>query len=399
MDVVRRIQAFDAGRDPERLQIKYRKMRSSAFAFLRGTCHLFYGALPRGDVFKSAPLAWVCGDLHLENFGCYKGDNRLAYFDINDFDEAALAPATWELLRMLTSLRVAARGLSMKRSEATQACAVFLDAYGMALALGKAYWVERETAQGLVRDLLDGLRDRQRSRFLDARTQFQGRKRILRVDGVKALPATEAQRSAITEFMAGFAQTQPNPGFFQVLDVARRIAGTGSLGVDRHVVLVLGKGSPDGNYLLDLKQALPSSLAPHLKVVQPRWKTQADRVVTTQRRMQAVSMAFLHPVMLGKIPYVLRDLQPADDRITLDRSNSSMRVMEQLVHTMGNVVAWAQLRSTGRDGSAIADALIDFAQRRKWQATLLVASEHCAEQVREDAATFDIAYDDGAFVA
>ena len=399
MDVVRRIQAFDAGRDPERLQIKYRKMRGSAFAFLRGTCHLFYGALPRGDVFKSAPLAWVCGDLHLENFGCYKGDNRLAYFDINDFDEAALAPATWDLLRMLTSLRIAARGLSMKRSEATQACTVFLDAYGMALALGKAYWVERETAQGLVRDLLDGLRDRQRSRFLDARTQFKGRKRILLVDGIKALPATEAQRSAITEFMAGFAQTQPNPGFFQVLDVARRIAGTGSLGVDRHVVLVLGKGSPDGNYLLDLKLALPSSLAPHLKVVQPRWKTQADRVVTTQRRMQAVSMAFLHPVMLGKIPYVLRDLQPADDRITLDRSNSSIRVMEQLVRTMGNVVAWAQLRSTGRDGSAIADALIDFAQRRKWQATLLGASEHCAEQVREDAATFDIAYDDGAFVA
>ena len=399
MDVVRRIQAFDAGRDPERLQIKYRKMRGSAFAFLRGTCHLFYGALPRGDVFKSAPLAWVCGDLHLENFGCYKGDNRLAYFDINDFDEAALAPATWDLLRMLTSLRIAARGLSMKRSEATQACTVFLDAYGMALALGKAYWVERETAQGLVRDLLDGLRDRQRSRFLDARTQFKGRKRILLVDGVKALPATEAQRSAITEFMAGFAQTQPNPGFFQVLDVARRIAGTGSLGVDRHVVLVLGKGSPDGNYLLDLKLALPSSLAPHLKVVQPRWKTQADRVVTTQRRMQAVSMAFLHPVMLGKIPYVLRDLQPADDRITLDRSNSSIRVMEQLVRTMGNVVAWAQLRSTGRDGSAIADALIDFAQRRKWQATLLGASEHCAERVREDAATFDIAYDDGAFVA
>ena len=350
-------------------------------------------------MFKSAPLAWVCGDLHLENFGCYKGDNRLAYFDINDFDEAALAPATWDLLRMLTSLRIAARGLSMKRSEATQACTVFLDAYGMALALGKAYWVERETAQGLVRDLLDGLRDRQRSRFLDARTQFKGRKRILLVDGIKALPATEAQRSAITEFMAGFAQTQPNPGFFQVLDVARRIAGTGSLGVDRHVVLVLGKGSPDGNYLLDLKLALPSSLAPHLKVVQPRWKTQADRVVTTQRRMQAVSMAFLHPVMLGKIPYVLRDLQPADDRITLDRSNSSIRVMEQLVRTMGNVVAWAQLRSTGRDGSAIADALIDFAQRRKWQATLLGASEHCAERVREDAATFDIAYDDGAFVA
>ena len=79
-------------------------MRASAFAFMRGTCHLFYDQLPRSGVFKSAPPVWVCGDLHLENFGSYKGDNRLVYFDINDFDEAALAPVSWDLVRLLTSL-------------------------------------------------------------------------------------------------------------------------------------------------------------------------------------------------------------------------------------------------------------------------------------------------------
>src|SRR5487761_2778686 len=68
MDVVCRIRTFNAGRDPERLQLKYRAMRGSAFAFLRGTCHLFYDRLPSGGVFKSAPRVWVCGDLHLENF-------------------------------------------------------------------------------------------------------------------------------------------------------------------------------------------------------------------------------------------------------------------------------------------------------------------------------------------
>ena len=97
MDLVRQIRTFNMGRDHERLQIKYRKLRSSPFVFLRGTCHLFYERLPTGGVFKSAPLTWVCGDLHLENFGSYKGDNRLVYFDLNDFDEAALAPASWEL--------------------------------------------------------------------------------------------------------------------------------------------------------------------------------------------------------------------------------------------------------------------------------------------------------------
>ena len=59
--------------------------------FLRGSAHLFHARLKRG-VFKPAPVAWCCGDMHLENFGSYHGDNGLAYFDINDFDEAALAP-------------------------------------------------------------------------------------------------------------------------------------------------------------------------------------------------------------------------------------------------------------------------------------------------------------------
>ena len=113
---VRQIQIFNAGREPERLAMKYRAMRASTFAFLRGSCHLFYDRLPRGGVFKSAPAVWVCGDLHLENFGSYKGDNRQVYFDVNDFDESALAPASWDLVRFLTSLQVGLDGMEIGRA-------------------------------------------------------------------------------------------------------------------------------------------------------------------------------------------------------------------------------------------------------------------------------------------
>ncbi|MGS0757240.1 DUF2252 family protein, partial [Roseateles sp. GG27B] len=170
MDVIGQIQTYNDGRDPERLLMKYRAMRASPFAFLRGSCHLFYARLQRGGVFKSAPAVWVCGDLHLENFGSYKGDNRLVYFDVNDFDEAALAPASWDLLRFLTSLRVGITRLTDGGAEAHTLCQTFLDAYAAALTQGKAYWIEQETAAGLVRQLLDGLRDRQRAAFLDSRT-------------------------------------------------------------------------------------------------------------------------------------------------------------------------------------------------------------------------------------
>ena len=65
-------------------------MADDVFAFLRGTCHLFYVRLPRARLTRSAPAAWACGDLHLANFGSYRGDNHLVYFDLNDFDEGWL---------------------------------------------------------------------------------------------------------------------------------------------------------------------------------------------------------------------------------------------------------------------------------------------------------------------
>lgn len=397
MDVISQLKIFNAGRDPERLEIKYRRMRSNTFAFLRGTCHLFYDRLARDRIFKNAALVWVCGDLHFENFGSYKGDNRLVYFDINDFDEAALAPASWDLVRMLTSIWVGADSAGTSPAETRSLCAIFLDAYSSALTAGKAHWLERETAQGPVRTLLDGLRDRQRAQFLDTRTELKGKKRSLRVDGKKALPVSVQQRSTVTDFMAAFSMSQSNPGFYKVLDVARRIAGTGSLGVERYAILVQGRGSPNGHYLLDLKLSTASSLEPHLTVAQPRWATQAHRVVALQQRMQAVSMAFLQPIRMGENAYVLRELQPTEDRVALDRASLSMKDFMNVIETMGKLVAWAQLRSAGREGSAIADELIDFGQRKKLKDKLLKAAEACAAQVRADSAMFNAAYDDGEF--
>src|SRR5512135_1689414 len=303
MDVALTIRKFNKGRDPERLALKYSKMRTSPFIFLRGSCHLFYQRLPIEPVLEKARRVWVCGDLHLENFGSYKGDNRLAYFDVNDFDEAALAPCTWDVVRFMTSVRLGMTELKVDASGIDTLCQVFLDSYARQLATGKARWVERETSEGMIKELLGTVGSRSRPEFLDTRSQRKGKRRFIRTDGVKALPATDAQRQKVTAFMEDFASRQDNPKFFQILDVARRIAGTGSLGVERYVILVRGRGSPDRNFLLDLKQAVPSSLMATISVRQPEWKSEAHRVVAIQRRVQAVSMAFLQPVKMGKQPY------------------------------------------------------------------------------------------------
>ena len=87
--IVQRIKTFNnyPPRNPDLLQLKYEKMKENAFSFLRGSCHLFYEDWPTNSLLNQAPLSWICGDLHLENFGSYQGDNRLTYFDINDFED------------------------------------------------------------------------------------------------------------------------------------------------------------------------------------------------------------------------------------------------------------------------------------------------------------------------
>lgn len=385
MDVGRCIADFNHGRDPERLAMKYQKMRSDPFLFLRGSCHLFYARLPRHEViYAQAPSVWLCGDLHLENFGSYKGDNSLTYFDINDFDEAALGPCTWDLIRFLTSVLLGTQSLGLKDADQRVLCSVFLDSYAKSLQEAKARWVDRDASESMVHHLLASLGQRTRPEFLDTRTIVKGNKRKLRVDGQKALPCTAEARTAVTRFLDHFAQGQIEPGFFEVLDVARRIAGTGSLGVERFVILIEGKGSPDANYLLDLKEARPSALDPWLDTPQPAWESEAARVVTLQKRSQAISMAFLHAVEMDGKPFILRGLQPSEDRIALDHWREKLSHLESLMQTMANIVAWDHLRGSGQQGSAIADRLVEFGHQQDWRADLLESAIACSEQTKRD---------------
>ncbi|MBI3480756.1 MAG: DUF2252 family protein [Nitrosomonadales bacterium] len=377
--VIDAILGNNKGRDPQRLTMKYAKMAQSPFIFLRGACHLFYDGLPDLPLFRDAPRAWSCGDLHFENFGSYKGDNRLVYFDINDYDEAALAPLTWDMIRLLTSIQCGAGALNATHAESLAVSLSCLNAYRNALINGKALWVERETSVGLVNALLTTLHGRERATFLDKRTIRKNHRRSLILDGVKALPASDAQKEMVTEFLDNFASMQTEPKFFQVLDIGRRIAGTGSLGVERYVVLVEGKGSPDGNYLLDIKEAKPSAMAPHLArlgIKQPGWLDEASRVVTVQNRMQAIDHAFLQAVKLDGLPCILKGLQPSEDRVAIGEWGKKLDRLKEVVATMGRVLAWDQLRASGRSGSASADELIAFAQRDDWVPEMLdVATE------------------------
>src|ERR1700679_1994547 len=145
-----RLLDFNKGLLPEKVQLKYEAMAENAFAFFRGTCHLFYEDLAAAEALPLSPLGWICGDLHIENFGSYKGDNKLVYFDLNDFDEGVLAPASYELARMLSSIFVAFDNLDIEPEKAKKMADLFLKTYSARLASGKPISIEPRTAKGIV---------------------------------------------------------------------------------------------------------------------------------------------------------------------------------------------------------------------------------------------------------
>jgi uncharacterized protein (DUF2252 family) len=418
---INRLIAPDAGRVPALLARKYRRIAEDAFGFFRGSGHLFHADFPRG--LKRFPTVWLNGDLHLENFGTYRGENRLTYFDIGDFDEGALGPASRDLLRFIAAMHLAAPLLGLSAGKAGKLAKTYLAAYRDALCSGKALWLERNLATGLIGDLMLKLDKRLvegpgGSAWLQSRitgagpTQHQAKNgsrqdstvkavddRRLRLDSGKAMPAPPAMRRAVEKAIRAVAWEQRSLGHgkWKILDIAWRIAGLGTLGLPRFAILIQVTPNRDGEtaltterdlLLLDLKLQPGSMLAPHLKK-QPRFASEAERVVAIENRLQAMSPAFLTAIRIGRQNYTLRELQPEADKLDLRQIKAESGKLDfvdlqQAIDMMGRLTAWAQLRSAGRQGSVEADALISFGGRGGWVADLLEAGEGAAADSLEN---------------
>ncbi|HEY4213578.1 MAG TPA: DUF2252 family protein [Steroidobacteraceae bacterium] len=378
--LVSRIVQANEGRLPLLLRRKYDEMAQDAFAFYRGTAHLFFGDLEPSRLPKS-PVTWCSGDLHLENFGTFKGDNGLAYFDVNDFDEACLLPISWDLARFATSVWVAGPALKLNAIARRTAVRTFLTEYQHQLAEGKARWLERATAEGPVRELLRQLRNRTSAMLLEKRTIRKRTGLRIRDDGRYALPISKAQRKAAFQLVSECRHPQPA---FEPVDAARRIAGLGSLGLDRYVVLVRHKDDTRRYEVLDVKESRPSAAAVHRARTQPRWPSEAARVIEVQRRSQAAAPAFLSVGVLDGKSYVIRQLQPLEDRLDLQDIVGRQKAFRCVLESMARVVAWDHLRSAGRQGASPVDDLIEFGQSEPWISGLASYAERYGKQVEKD---------------
>jgi uncharacterized protein (DUF2252 family) len=391
------IKTYNKGRVPGILALKYAAMARSPFGFFRGTDHLFFEDIPADSVLLHSPKAWICGDLHLENLGSFKGDNGLAYFDLNDFDEAALAPCLLDIARFACSIHVGAGELGLDKRGAAAQVKLFLDQYAGTLGKGYIRVLEQETASGVIGMLLKTVQTRSRKTFLTGRVgEKKGKPRLILRDG-HYVAVTTKERDQVIKAFYDTPLYQSNPDFFAVRDLAFRIAGTGSLGMRRYVLLVEGHPGRSRFALIDIKEAQTPSLLIKHHFRQPPWSSPAERIVEIQQRVQAASPALLSTMDIGGRHFIVKELQPMEDKLNLAQFQGKAKRCAQFIGTTGSLCAWGNLRSSGRQGSATADQLIAFAAKAPdWKKYVADYASKYAAKVHRDHVIFTNSWRKGA---
>jgi uncharacterized protein (DUF2252 family) len=330
---------------PELLERKHARMKASAFAYLRGSNPLFYELLAASPDLADGPggEGWLVGDLHLENFGAFRveplGEAPEVVFDLNDFDDAFQGPWRWDVLRLLTSVLLAARDHGLDGSAAVGAARTLVASYARALESRRL-----PHPPALVARLVAKISERKRVQFLDARTKVVGdKRRFVRGDRYLDLPAATVKQlpRALASFIPADGGPRPSDAFFEIVDAAFRVAGTGSLGCRRYAILIEAKGSPDGNAIFDLKEEWPPAaeaagvtidLAPNI------------RVVTAQRTCVARPPFMLGTTTFDGRPMIGRRLMPQEDK--LDASALDADELDSVAGYFGALTALAHRRGS-----------------------------------------------------
>jgi uncharacterized protein (DUF2252 family) len=301
------------------------------------------------------------------------------------------------MVRLLTSIIVTIRLHEPDGFNARRSAKAALDAYAGALAQGKSSWIERELARGTIASLLSGLSGRTHVELLDifSRVGRRGRRRLLR-DWRRTLPLNEEEEArfmpAVKAAFDAIGKQRGEPGFWKLRHLAGRIAGKGSLGRPRFVAVVKGYADPDGNVLIDIKSSWDSAVLRAIDTPQPELGDAAERVVWTQRAMQARPPALLQPVLLAGQPFVLRELQPREDRLDIEALVGRPKRLLVALETLARIAAWDQLRGAGRKGSASFDELMDYGAADSWRRDMIDAAAACAEEVERDYASFEASW-------
>ena len=385
-DPVAILAAGDRTRIPKLIPVRYERMLTSPFAFLRGAAAVMAQDLKHQPSVGIAVQA--CGDCHLMNFGAFATPEESILFEVNDFDETLPGvDFTVDIKRLAASAAVAAlaEGFSNKRAKATAAETV--EAYRTHMrALAKLSPMEIWHSRIDLAREVKNIEDRSLRRKLHAILSKAG-KRLEEDDNFPHLVTRgriadkrpliyhltqkgDVKHRINAERMFGSYQTRLPPERLRLyerygmMDLAFKAVGVGSVGTFCAIGLFT---SSDGDPLfLQIKEAGKSVL----ECLGPKYSGHPGRrVVEGQHIMQAASDIFLgwsQDNESGRHFYV-RELK--NRRLGAISELVEENALVNYAHLCGRTLARAHARSAdpavlagymGKSG-ALDDALASFA--------------------------------------
>ena len=348
-DPVALLEEQDTTREPDLVPVRHGRMMISPFTFYRGAAKIMAADLR--DTPVAGLETQLCGDAHLSNFGVFASPERRLLFDVNDFDETLPGPFEWDVKRMAASFEIAGRNNGFSPADARAATAASVTAYREAMAsfaqMGTMdIWyahLDEDELMSAIRNTVAETRKEAKG----AKAKKKTGKRDVKQDKLAKLAGKRAEKTAakahtrdslqalskLGELVDGKYRivSQPpvvvplrdlaaahglSPGQlaraiheqfrayrstlqddrrhllerFEVVDVARKVVGVGSVGTRAFIVLLQGRDARDPLFL-QVKEATASVLEPYLG--KSRYKQHGERVVQGQRMMQAASDIYL----------------------------------------------------------------------------------------------------------
>jgi uncharacterized protein (DUF2252 family) len=312
----------EGGRDltDEALRRKLAALSASPFQFFRGTFHLMARDLledrvPGGKA--AAPDALIVGDLHLENFGVYRGNSGALVFDVNDFDDVGYGPCDLDVKRLCTSAFLLP-GLA----HGPRLAAARLIAKGWADAIeriGARFPVTaftEEKAEGPLCALLAERGKRTQEEMIARATAGKGRDRFAESGSPpKNARVGKAWQAEVEKAGAAYGESLRHlkcewSGKFQLLDAVYRFKGTGSLGRLRFSLLFDHDGD---RRIVELKEARPSVLDEVRGLSPPPHRAAVQTAAI--RRLQGDPWPRVAGTSLAGTSALGREQQPEEEKI------------------------------------------------------------------------------------
>lgn len=333
-DPVALIEEQNRTRVPDLVPVRHGRMMASPFTFYRGAAKIM--ATDLKDTPRSGLIVQLCGDAHLSNFGVFASPERNLLFDLNDFDETLPGPFEYDVLRMTASFTIAARNngfsaadirkvtleavrsyregmaqfASMRTMDiwyARMSEQEMVQAMEMARATQKSK-VARKTSKSLEKNALKTVakaRSRDSMQALSKLAELvDGHYRIISQPPI-VIPVRDLAESlglssddvqaAVLDQLRSYRETLQDDRRqllerFEVVDVAHKVVGVGSVGNRAFIALLQGRDEQDPLFL-QVKEATASVLEDHLP--KSVYDQPGERVVQGQRMMQAASDIFL----------------------------------------------------------------------------------------------------------